>query len=59
MSVLCQSLFSGWSVCGMAVRLDLRLGREELDAHQALAHQPVVFQRPLAAPCVVSMDVTH
>lgn len=42
MSVLCQSLFSSWSVCGTAARLGVRLGREELGAHQALAHQTVV-----------------
>lgn len=57
-SVLCQSLFVSWWVCGMAVRLGLRLGRAELGAHLALAHQPVVFAK--ASGCRVRCrDVTH
>lgn len=45
MSVLCEALFSSWSVCGKAVRLGLKLVRDNLSVQQALVHQPVVFPK--------------
>lgn len=62
MSALCQGLFSSWSVCGKAMRLGLRLGREEFNAYQALAHQTVLFPKTthwLLSVLLAGMWLTH